>query len=133
MSIQSNINYTPVNPYSAVPKSSPTIALYSVTATTVGTFISPDGVNSDLVFNLADLSGETIAVTYSEDGTNFVAIGNVINRATGKDTAGATLGNGTYSIPIARFGNFKHIKFTKSAGVNPVRVAVAVSAPTLYF
>lgn len=91
-----------------------------------GIFTLPDGVNGDIKFTIASLSTETIGVTISTNGTNYSAALIVVNAATGKDTANATLGNGTYALPLLRFGSPKYVKFTKSSTVDTGTVAVAV-------
>lgn len=133
MAIQPNIGFIVSNPLGSQPKAVVTMKLYASTAAATGTFISPEGACSDLLITLAGLTSETVAVTYSHDGTNFVAIGNVIDTTTGKDTTGATLANGTYSIPVARFGNFKHIKLTKSSTSESLSAAVSVASLDPYF
>ena len=91
-----------------------------------GVFTLPDAVSGDVEFKILGLSTETIGVTLSMDGTNYSAAQKVVSASTGLDTANATLANGTYKLPILRFGSPKYVKFTKSATTDVAAVAVCV-------
>ena len=99
-------------------------ALYQGTAAATGTFSCSDGVTGDIEFRIAGLSGETVGVTISWDGTNYSAALKPIDMATGLDAAAATLGNGVYSLPMKRFGSPRYVKFTKSSTSETVAVMV---------
>lgn len=78
-----------------------------------------------IYFTIANLSSETIGVTYSVDGVNYKAIGLVRVISTGLTNAGTALGNGEYYISMYEAGSPAYIKFTKSATTETGVVAVA--------
>ena len=111
--------------------------VFSGTGTSVGTTstvalpgtvdFNPQLRASNIMITIADLSGETIAISgTTSDGVAVAAANMVVTQASnGNDVAPSTLGNGSYYIKIIRIPHLRTLTFTKSAGVGPVRVAVA--------
>lgn len=108
------------------------MAQYTGTATAVGTLTVPSpasSMNRKTRFIVAGLTGETVGVQISSDGTNFTAsMTDIQSITTGKRVTAATLGNGTYEITGKVFSK---IKFVKSSTVETIIVSVvAVTFPS---
>lgn len=91
----------------------------SGTATAVGELPSTGAVAS-IVFVISGLATETIAVTARVRTTIYTAAMRPMNLATGALAAASALGNGEYQFINC---NFDSLKFTKSAGVDPVVIS----------
>lgn len=123
--------FTPVK----VPNQGGELTVFSVTGTAaaVGTVTLPRGasaINSRHglhTLKISGLTGETIALTGSTDGTNFSAsllpLDFTTTTGTGNYVASAALGNGTYKIPYT--WQFSSYKFVKSNTVETANVTFA--------
>jgi len=87
----------------------------------------PQYRNSNIMITIADLSGETIAISATTSDGVAVSAANmrVTKVSDGNDIAPTTLGNGSYYIKMIQIPHLRTLTFTKSAAVGPVRVAVA--------
>lgn len=86
---------------------------------------------SDWRFKVTLLGGETLKVEGTTNGTNFKTI-TVVDESTGNRVTAAlqaVLPSGSYKIPLREYGQFRQFKFTKSAAVQAVTLAVAVARP----
>ena len=93
----------------------------------------PDDANGDIEFQIEGLSSETMAVTISDDGTNYSASLLPFDVTNGVIVAAATLADGKYRLPLKDFGTPKYVKFTKSATSESVAVALGVSRASIKF
>ena len=138
MPVQPNQNYFS-NP-SKVRQSNVTYGIWKATAanmgsstgnhpnlSTAGVFTLPDSIDSRVLVTIGGLSSETMAITMSNDGTNYSAALLPVDDATGLDTTAATLANGRYRFDTLRFGSPKFMKFTKSS-TSETGLVVAVCA-----
>jgi len=91
-----------------------------------GVFTVPENHNGDIVFQIAGISSETMAVTVSYDGTNYSAALKPFNITNGVIVASADLAAGKYSLKVKEIGSPRYVKFTKSATTEVGAVAIAV-------
>lgn len=111
--------------------------VFSTTASSVGTTstvflpgtvdFQPQLRASNIMITIADLSGETIAISgTTSDGVAVAAANMLVTKASdGNDITPTALGNGSYYIKMIQIPHLRTLTFTKSAAVNPVRIAVA--------
>lgn len=98
------------------------------TAAALGTFSFTPGYRKLKVrFEVLGLTGETVGVTLSSDGTNYgaaLSTGSILDLGTGLTVTAATLGNGSYELMLP-FPTFQKLKITKSSTVETCSVALA--------
>lgn len=97
---------------------------FTGTAAAVGTIPMLEGFKA-VGFQISGLTTETIGATLSLDGgTTFSAAIKPQDAVAGATAAAATLGNGTYFLPIGLTAD--SLKFTKSAGAETVLITYIV-------
>jgi hypothetical protein len=98
------------------------------TAAAVGTFSLTPGYRPLKVhFEVLGLTGETVGVTLSSDGTNYgaaLSTASILDLGTGLPVTAATLGNGSYEL-ILPLPTFQKLKVTKSDTVETVLFSIA--------